>query len=251
MMRNKSGIAMLSLSAPMIGKIETVCPALIWDESHTILVDTGYPGQLPLIQKELARLNTELQSITSIIITHQDLDHIGSAQALIDAMRHQPAVISSDLEKPYIEGEKKLLKLTPEAIETAMSALPESVAPQWRQAFRKTLEHPPSVRVTAIAEPEQVIPCCGGITVIATPGHTPGHISLYHHQSKTLIAADALIVDRNGRLQLPDAALCTDYELAKQSVKKLASYDIDTVICYHGGLFSENANAAIAALTGG
>jgi len=251
MKQNNSGIAMLSLSAPMMGKVETVFPTLIWDESHTVLIDTGYPGQLPLIQKELARLNAELQSISSFIISHQDLDHIGGAQALIDVMPHRPAVISSEIEKPYIEGEKRLLKLTPAAVELAMSALPENVPPQWRQAFRKTLEHPPSVRVTATCAAGDVLPFCGGITVIATPGHTPGHISLYHQPSKTLIAADALIVDRNGRLQLPDAALCTDYELAKQSVKTLAGYDIDAVICYHGGLFNENANDAIAALAEG
>ncbi len=34
----------------------------------------------------------------------------------------------------------------------------------------------------------------GGITVIQVPGHTPGHLCLYHEKSKSLIAGDANII---------------------------------------------------------
>ena len=40
-------------------------------------------------------------------------------------------------------------------------------------------------------------------------------------------------------------------EEALGSLKKLAQYDVQRVICYHGGLFSDNANQRIAELANG
>jgi glyoxylase-like metal-dependent hydrolase (beta-lactamase superfamily II) len=89
---------------------------------------------------------------------------------------------------------------------------------------------------------------CGGITIINTPGHTPGHISLYHKPSKTLIAADALIV-KDGQLQGPVPEHALNYDLAMKSISKFMAYDINAVICFHGGLFNNNCNQRISELT--
>ena len=53
-----------------------------------------------------------------------------------------------------------------------------------------------TVGVDRIVEDGEELPFCGGITVIHTPGHTPGHICLYIGQNKTLIAGDALFKSR-------------------------------------------------------
>ncbi|MOA30909.1 putative metallo-hydrolase YflN [compost metagenome] len=128
-----------------------------------------------------------------------------------------------------------------------MSTLPSEVPSEWRTAFRRTLEHPPSAAVDTIIEDGMELPFCGGIIVIGTPGHTPGHISLYHKASKTLIAADALIVEA-GRLLGPTPHFCVDPQLALQSLQTFTEYDIDHVICYHGGLYTGNVNARISDL---
>jgi hypothetical protein len=39
-----------------------------------------------------------------------------------------------------------------------------------------------------------------------------------------------------------------DMESALQSLKKFTKYDIETVICYHGGIFNDNANQRLAEL---
>jgi glyoxylase-like metal-dependent hydrolase (beta-lactamase superfamily II) len=91
------------------------------------------------------------------------------------------------------------------------------------------------------------LPYCGGIHIINTPGHTPGHISLYHKPSKTLIAADALVViDRQLHGPVPDHAL--DYPLALKSISRFTAFDIENIICYHGGLFNNNCNQRISEL---
>ncbi|MGG4107447.1 MBL fold metallo-hydrolase [Paenibacillus lautus] len=75
-----------------------------------------------------------------------------------------------------------------------------------------------------------------------TPGHTPGHISLYLKQSKILIAGDAFMIEEGNFVEPGN---CVDVDLAKKSLKKFISYDIQTVICYHGGIFKDNVNQRI------
>ena len=78
-----------------------------------------------------------------------------------------------------------------------------------------------------------------GIEIISTPGHMPGHISIYHKESKSLIAGDALVVE-NGELVIALPQYTLDIEGAKRSIKKFLDYDIDRIICYHGGVYEKD-----------
>jgi glyoxylase-like metal-dependent hydrolase (beta-lactamase superfamily II) len=89
------------------------------------------------------------------------------------------------------------------------------------------------------------LPYCGGLQVIFTPGHAPGHICLYLKESKTLIAGDAMICSE-GNLRGPVQQTTLDMDEALQSLNKLASFEIEQVICYHGGLYQGNVNERIA-----
>ncbi|MGG4043545.1 MULTISPECIES: MBL fold metallo-hydrolase [Paenibacillus] len=229
-----ASVFMLDVSAVMMGSVNTVHPAVITDGNDTLLIDTGYPGQYPLLREAMKSHGLSIDSITHVIITHQDLDHIGSLPAIRQHAPRPVEVMSSQEERPYIQGEKRMIKVTPEAIERAKASLPPEVPAEWRNAFISTLENPPRSPVDTIIHEGEELPICGGIVVIGTPGHTPGHISLYHRPTRTLIAADALrVVD--GELHGPDADTTVDMPLATQSIAQLAAYDISSVICYHGG----------------
>lgn len=241
---------MLEVTAIVMGKTNTIHPVLIWDEDGAILVDTGYPGQLPLFREAMEKAGVPFDKLSKVVITHQDLDHIGSLPAMLNESSRKIEVLAHEAELPYIQGEKRLLKVTPEAIAQALASLPKEVPPEWRSAFKATLENPPKAKVdTTVADGEK-LPYCGGITIIGTPGHTPGHISLYHHPSKTLISGDAMTV-ADGQLLGPAPQHTFDMNLAIRSLKKLAQYDIETVVCYHGGLYKGNANERIAELANG
>ncbi|MCR8845867.1 MBL fold metallo-hydrolase [Paenibacillus sp. SC116] len=241
-------IEMLTLSASMMGKVETIYPTLLWDEKNLLLVDAGYPGQLPLLEEALRKLGKSTKQITNIIITHQDMDHIGSLPDIVKESELDIEVLSSPVEMPYIQGDKTLLKLTPEAIKQAEASLPPQLPEQWRSAFLFLLNNPPRAHVHRTLQDGEQLSYCGGLTVIPTPGHTPGHISLYHQSSKTLIAGDAMVV-AEGQLFGPDAMHTLDLRTAYNSLHQLAQYDIDTVICYHGGMYTGDANQRIAELT--
>ncbi|MDR9854795.1 MBL fold metallo-hydrolase [Paenibacillus sp. VCA1] len=235
---HESRIHMLEIASFVMGKTEVIHPVLIHDRERAVLVDAGYPGQIAKFAEALSPYGLGLQDVTQVIITHQDLDHIGNLPAMLEQSKRGIEVLASAEEKPYIEGAKMILKITPEALAAAEAMIPPGVSDAWKQAFLSMLKNPPKSPVHRVIHDGQILPLCGGIEVIATSGHTPGHISLYHIPSKTLIAADALRV-ADGRLCGPDPDQTLDMERAKASVKKLADYDIETVICYHGGLYQD------------
>jgi len=155
-------------------------------------------------------------------------------------------VIAHQEEKSFIEGDKPLLKMKPERLAGMFGALP---AEKRKEAEAKFLESLKS-KVDKTVDDGEVLSYCGGITVIFTPGHTPGHIGLYLNQYKTLITGDALnVVD--GQLVGPNAEFTPDMDTAKKSLEKFTQYDVETVICYHGGVYQGNVKERLLELAKG
>lgn len=214
-------------------------PVLVWDEQMAVLIDTGMPGQLRQIQDAMGEAGVPFEKLKAIILTHQDLDHIGSLPELANHFPNQIEVYSHKLDQPYIEGDLRLLKTDPERMsKEEWESLPEMM--------KHLYKNPPKSKVHKTLEDRQVLPFCGGIEVIFTPGHTPGHISLYLKQSKTLIAGDAMVA-ANGKLMGPVPRATPDMKTAAESLKRFLDYDIEKVICYHGGIVSINGKAELEA----
>lgn len=233
-MKIANGIEMLEITATVMGNTNTIYPTLLWDEQNTILVDTGYPGQLPIIIEAMENAGVSFRKLNKIILTHQDLDHIGSLPDIIHESPQKVEVLAHELEKPFIQGDKRLLKLPKDT-----SHIPEGL--------RAVFEHPPAAQVDGIIKDGDELPYAGGLIVIDTPGHTPGHISLYHKPSRTLIAGDALVA-KDHQLYGPAREHTLDMDTAIQSLKTFTHYDIENVICYHGGLCGTNMNKRIKEL---
>lgn len=243
-MQVAKGLEMLEITANLMGGQGTIHPALIWDEDTVILVDAGFPGQFPQFREAMEKAGVPLENLGKVVLTHQDIDHIGCLPDLLKASSQKVEVLASEVEKPYIQGEKPLIK-----IEKAMARL-NDLPQERREGLKRVFTNPPKAPVDKTVADGEELPFCGGITVIHTPGHTPGHISLYHQPSKTLIAGDALVVV-DGQLAGPVPQYTLDMDVAIQSLKKLTQYDIEAVICYHGGLYRENVNRRIAELAKG
>ncbi|WP_195571110.1 MBL fold metallo-hydrolase [Paenibacillus sp. 1001270B_150601_E10] len=247
-MRISDGIEMLELSANVLGNKTTIHPTILWDKHSAVLIDAGYPGQLSLIKNAVEATGVSFSQIHAVVLTHQDIDHIGSLPALIEAIEHPIEVLAHELECPYIQGDRMLIKVTPEKIDLAVKSLPPEVPEQMRQAFRSSLENPPKAQVTRTIAGSDILPYAGGLTVVPTPGHTPGHFSLYHQTSKTLIAGDALVIYED-KLMPSNPQHTYHVEESLHSIKELLNYDIETVICYHGGVMKDNVNERIAELS--
>ena len=236
-MKIAEGIEMLEIESNMMGNPMVINPTLFYDEHNAVLVDVGMPGQLELIKTAMEKVGVSLKRIDAVILTHQDIDHIGGIQDLIKAVGKPIDVYAHAEDTPYIEGDKEPLKMTRERVSQMLSRFPEDI----RKQMETVLLHPPTAKVTKIVSDGDILPFFGGIEVIFTPGHTPGHISLYHRDSKTLIAGDATVC-REGEILGPNQQATPDMQQALESQKKFTLFDIAKVICYHGGLVEHQVN---------
>ena len=241
-MKVATGVEMITLEAEAFGGKIAIHPTLLWDEQVAVLVDTGMPGSWELIRAAMIEAGVSPEKLKAVIITHQDIDHIGSLPEIVQAYSGQIEVYAHELDQPYIEGKLPLIKTNPERMTAMLAALPE----EERKKMQAIFENPPKAKVDKILADGDVLPIFGGIRVIHTPGHTPGHISLYVQNSKTLIAGDAMVY-MGGMLRGPVPQATLDMDTALQSLKKLQDTEIQSVICYHGGVCGDNAEEQLQA----
>ena len=78
-MRISEGVEMLQLTARAFDQDIILNPTLVWNNDEAILIDTGMPGQTDQLKEALGELNISIEQLKVILLTHQDLDHIGCA----------------------------------------------------------------------------------------------------------------------------------------------------------------------------
>lgn len=86
-----------------------------------------------------------------------------------------------------------------------------------------------------------------GLTIVTTPGHTPGSISVFDPAGGLVVAGDAL-GSSGGKPTLPGDQFTDDMDLAKQSIVKLGGLTFETLLVGHGDPIAGGASAAVAAL---
>ncbi|MCA1049829.1 MULTISPECIES: MBL fold metallo-hydrolase [Priestia] len=236
-MRISEGVEMLQLTARAFNQDITLNPTLVWNNEEAILIDTGMPGQTNQLKEALNELNMSIEQLKVILLTHQDLDHIGCATDIRNNSDKNIIVYAHEFDNPYIEGKLPLIKTNASRMSNEeLAAIPDEI--------KYLYKNPPKVEVDTVLKEDQLLPYCGGIEVIFTPGHTPGHVSFYLRKSKTLVAGDALVLV-NGKLMGPVKQTTLNMDQAVQSLEKFLNYEIEHVICYHGGYFQGCPKEAI------
>ncbi|MBB6635556.1 MBL fold metallo-hydrolase [Cohnella thailandensis] len=230
----------LPIEVTNYGEKQVITPVLLSNGHERILVDCGYPGFIPQLRQALLKEGFELESITHIIATHHDMDHIGSLAAL-KRMLPGATLIAHEIEAPYLDGSRKSQRL--EQAESTLHLLPQEAITGAKQ-FMELLASIEPASVDQKVRHGDILPWCGGIEIIHTPGHMAGHISLYLRDSQTLIAGDAVVVE-DGELDIANPQYALDLEEAVASVRRLMSYEIETLICYHGGRFQGDIRGAL------
>lgn len=234
----------LEITQFLLGESRTICPMLIENGGRSLLVDAGYPGQAPVLLAAIREAGLPEASLSAVFLTHHDIDHIGGLPGLIASAPNKLTVLTGSEEKPYVEGSLPLLKLA--AAREQLVRMPEAMG----GPLLRLLQQPPKAPVDAIVGDGEPLPLpfASDWIAVATPGHTPGHISLFQPSSRTLIAGDALEV-KDGKLAGPDPALCHDAALAYASLRKLAALQPEAIWCYHGGVVrGEEAGPRLAEL---
>lgn len=96
--------------------------------------------------------------------------------------------------------------------------------------------------VAAVADGDTVFDL---LEIVATPGHTPGHISILYPGLPALIAGDA-IVGENGGVAGPPPQFTADPVTANESIVKLAGLEYDVIYFGHGEPVTSNGSDLVA-----
>ncbi|MDA2320134.1 MBL fold metallo-hydrolase [Bacillus albus] len=211
------------------GAKQCIYPSLIIINNELTLVDTGYVNFLPLIEEAILKQGYEIKNLKNIIITHYDDDHIGS---LYDFKAKYPQVniIASEIESHYISGEIKSERLVQAEDMLQRMPIEEKEFGEWFIQQLKNIRH---ISVDEKVYDGQMI-LNNECQIVATPGHTSGHISLYFPNSNCVITGDAA-VQENCELVIANPNFCLDIEKAEESLKRIKNLKAASYYCYHGG----------------
>lgn len=230
----------LTLKFEFNGNWMKLSPSLIVGNGEVILVDCSNPGTLPILEEALANEGYKLSDITKVVITHHDHDHYGAVTELKRKYPHI-SIYASEIETPYLQGEKKSLRL--QQAESIYDTLPED-RKEWADKFHAYLRGLEPLMVDHMVKDGAFIDDAKEVMVVETPGHMPGHISIYVKGDETLIAGDALIV-QNGELFMANPQYSFDLASARLSAGKLSEFEINRIICHHGGEFTGQVREAL------
>ncbi|EGK07241.1 metallo-beta-lactamase [Desmospora sp. 8437] len=199
---------------------------------HWVLVDTGMPGTANRIVDIAEKRFGENSPPQAIILTHGHFDHVGTVVDLVE--KWGVPVYAHEAELPFLTGKLSY----PEPDGSVEGGLVAKLSPMFPNEPVNLGSH-----VTALPG-DGSIPHMSGWRWIHTPGHTPGHISLFRDQDRSLIAGDALItvkqdsiyqvITQEKELNGPPRYLTTDWDAAKKSVKKLAALKPAAMVTGHG-----------------
>src|SRR4051812_8626378 len=178
-MRVNDDLYMVPVTMELPGRTMVMNLSLIVDASSgPTLVDTSMPGTLADLESALDVDGLNLTDIQQIVITHQDVDHIGGLGDLLD--RTHAKVLAHEVEIPYIDGRPQLVKF-PSSETLAQN-------PRMKELYGAVRFCP----VDQALNDGDRLDLAGGVRVIYTPGHSPGHVCLFLERSKVLISGDAL-----------------------------------------------------------
>jgi glyoxylase-like metal-dependent hydrolase (beta-lactamase superfamily II) len=197
-----------------------------------ILIDAGLPGTARLIAAAAGSRFGEDARPSAIVMTHGHFDHVGALAEL--AERWDAPIYAHELELPYLDGRSSYPPPDPSVGGGAMSAL-----------SRFYPRGPVDVsRWLGVLPGDRSVPGMNGWRWLHTPGHTPGHVSLWRPNDRTLIVGDAFITTRQEsayaaavqrpEMHGPPMYYTQDWKAAGESVNRLAELEPQLAVSGHG-----------------
>lgn len=195
-----------------------------------VLIDAGLRGTARMIRRIAAQRFRRDSRPAAIIVTHGHFDHVGALIAL--AEEWQTPVFAHELELRFLNGTSSYPPPDP-----GVGGILARLSPFYH---RGPVDVTPWLRTI----PESEVPGMPGWQWLWTPGHSPGHISLWRESDRTLLAGDAFITTnqesayavaiQRPEIHGPPQYFTPDWDQAEDSVQKLAALEPELAITGHG-----------------
>lgn len=195
--------------------MDSVNVYLCVDENGELtLIDAAMPKYQDKILAAIRELGHSPQQLKRLVITHGDIDHMGSAAAL-----------ASTLSLTIYAG--------PETANHLREGRNPKHMPWYADWIMQVFMRPTPVKQVTIFQDGDVLPLMGGFQAVGSPGHTLDHFSFYHSRTGVLFAGDALNT-RQGRLQITPKGITADVAAAERSALRLLNLQPAIIACGHG-----------------
>jgi glyoxylase-like metal-dependent hydrolase (beta-lactamase superfamily II) len=195
---------------------------IVINGNELVVIDTGTSGNAKKIIEYIQKIGNHPQEVSMIVLTHYHMDHSGSAKDLKDLTNAKVAVHVDDAD--FVAGKKPLPK-------------PKNILMRAASSF---INFTP-VQVDIILKDGDTI---GNLTVIHTPGHTPGSIALLDAQRKALFVGDTLRFDGSKVTGAPEH-FTWDEDKVEESIQKIVMLDFEVMLPGHGEFLKGNASGAV------
>jgi glyoxylase-like metal-dependent hydrolase (beta-lactamase superfamily II) len=209
----------------------------IEDSDGLTVIDTGLSLTPSRILKQIAELGYRPEDIKRILITHAHPDHVGGLRELQKLTG--AAVYVSEGERAVVEDEAPI----PGRPIDQMPLIFRVLGPP-RMTFKPT----PVARV--LRDGDVLEEVMGGLHVVATPGHAPGHIAFWQPQKRVLFCGDVMMALRRNKLQLPFKMFTADMDKNICSIQRVAELDVRVLCLGHGKPVKRNTASLIRAFAG-
>jgi len=196
-------------------------PYILVDSDGLTIIDTGLPRSERKILAYVASLGRSAHDVKRILLTHSDLDHVGGLAALHKLTGAR--TYASRIEADAIAAGKssRQINISGFSVRRLMFTL-----------LRPFMKAAP-FQVDEVLTDGQILPALGGLRVIDTSGHTPGHISLFAPAAGILFCGDSLVTDENG-IHGSRPGLTWDDAKAREAERKQAALGAHIVCSGHG-----------------